>query len=125
MGQDSSDPVWVVEQWQARAWGEGDVSAVDEFAADPLVRHGPAGTASRTHAELKDDLRRYQRTICKPDITVHDRVVDGDRVWSRVTMHGRNLETGEPRTLEWLQIHRVEAGRIVELWGLYAGDVKW
>ena len=63
--------------------------------------------------------------MCKPDIVVHDRVADGDRVWSRVTMRGRNIDTGQLRTVEWLQIHRVVDGRIVELWGLYAGDVTW
>lgn len=115
----------VVEQWQERAWSNFDLTAVDDLAGDPLLRHGPSGTASRTHAQLKDDLRQYQRTLCKPEITVHDRVVSGDCVWSRVTMRGHSIETGEPRTVQWLQIHRVVGGRIVELWALYATDVTW
>ena len=125
MTTESPDPVEVVEQWQARAWAEFDLTAVDDLVADPLLRHGPSGTATRTHDELKQDLRQYQRTLCKPEITVHDRHVSGDRVWSRITMRGHNLDTGEPRTVQWLQIHRVVDGRIVELWSLYATDVKW
>lgn len=120
-----ADPLYVVEQWQRRAWGEFDLTAVDDLAADPITRHGPSGTTTRSHDELKHDLKQYQRTLCKPEITVHDRAVDGERVWSRVTMRGHNMETGEPRTVQWLQIHRVVDGRIVELWALYTSDVKW
>jgi hypothetical protein len=122
---DPLDPISVVEQWQMRAWGNCDLGAVDELAADPLLRHGPTGTQSRTHDELKSDLRNYQRALGRPEITVHERVLDGDLVWSRVTMRGASIDTGEPRTLQWLQIHRVVGGRIVELWALYATDVTW
>lgn len=121
----ASDPIHVVEQWQARAWGECDLSAVDELAADPLLRHGPTGTQRRSHDDLKDDLRSYQRALGKPDITVHERVADGEHVWSRITMSGASMDTGEARTLQWLQIHRVVDGRIAELWALYATDVNW
>lgn len=118
-------PVEVVEEWQRRAWGDCDLAAVDELIADPFVRHGMTGSAKRTHDELKHDLCQYQKALGKPIITVHDRVVDGDKVWSRVTMRGANLQTGERRTIDWLQIHRVVGGRIVEVWGLHATDVDW
>lgn len=122
---DEIDPLGVVEHWQARAWGACDLTAVDDLVADPVLRHGPSGTQRRSHEELKKDLLSYQRALGKPEIVVHDRVVDGDRVWSRVTMRGANMDTGEPRTVQWLQIHRVADGRIVEYWVLYATDVKW
>lgn len=125
MSAEVSGPIAVVEQWQARAWCEYDLSAIDDLASDPMVRHGPSGTVERSHSELKQDLRQYQRTLCKPMITVHDRVVQGDKVWSRVTMRGHNMETGEPRAVQWLQIHRVAEGRIAELWALYTTDVTW
>lgn len=118
-------PLDVVEEWQRRAWGDGDLSAVDELITDPFIRHGISGTASRSHDDLKDDLRQYQRALGKADITVRDRVVSGDRVWSRVTMRGANLHTGEPRTLDWLQIHRIANGRIAEVWTLHAADAHW
>lgn len=118
-------PADVVEQWQQRAWGDCDLTAVDELIAEPFVRHGVTGSAKRTHAELKHDLCQYQKVLGKPIITVHDRVVDGDKVWSRVTMRGANLQTGESRTIDWLQIHRVVDGKIVEVWTLHATDVHW
>ena len=119
------DPVAVVERWQERAFGECDLAAVDELVAEPFVRHGPGGTATRTHAELKNDLRQYQRALGKPTITVHGRVGDGDRVWSHVTLRGVSIDTGDLRTVERLQIHRVIDGKIVEVWSLYATDVDW
>lgn len=123
-GADRS-PADVVDEWQRRAWGECDLSAVDDLIADPFVRHGVAGSSTRTHAELKQDLRQYQKALGTPVIIVHDRVVDGDKVWSRTHMRGANLQTGEPRTIDWLQIHRVVDGRIVEVWTLHATDVDW
>ena len=122
---DGPDPISVVERWQARAWGDSDLSAVDDLMTDPVQRHGPSGTQLRSHDEMKSDLRRYHRALGKPQIEVHDRVVDGDRVWSRVTMHGANMDSGELRTVQWLQIHRIVEGRIAEYWVLYATDVKW
>lgn len=118
-------PAEVVELWQQRAWGDGDLSVVAELIAEPFIRHGMTGSATRTHAELQHDLRQYQKALGKPVITVHDRVVDGDKVWSRTTMRGANLQTGEPRTIDFLQIHRVVGGRIVEVWIMHATDVHW
>lgn len=119
------DPVAVVERWQERAFGECDLAVVDELVAEPFVRHGPGGTATRTHAELKQDLRQYQRALGKPTITLHGRVRDGDRVWSHVTLRGVSIDTGNLRVVERLQIHRVVDGKIVEVWSLYATDVDW
>ena len=118
-------PADVVDEWQRRAWGDGDLSAVEELIAEPFVRHGVAGSAKRTHAELQHDLRQYQKALGTPVITLHDRVVDGDKVWSRTTMRGANLQSGEPRTIDFLQIHRVVDGKIVEVWTLHATDVHW
>jgi mannose-6-phosphate isomerase class I len=124
-GGHEPSPREVVEEWQRRAWGECDLTAVDDLVAEPFVRHGITGSAARTHDELKSDLRQYQKALGKPVIVVHDRVVDDDKVWSRITMRGANLQSGEPHTIDWLQIHRVAAGKIVEVWTLHATDVDW
>lgn len=119
------DPLEVVTAWQERAWGEGDLSAVDDFIADEYTRHGPTGTAVRTPRQVKEDLRQYQRVLHKPKITIHDRTVDGDKVWSRVEMDGANLDTGERQRVHWMQLHRVTDGRIAEVWSLYTNEADW
>jgi ketosteroid isomerase-like protein len=118
-------PADIVDEWQRRAYGDCDLSVIGELIAEPFVRHGITGSAARTHAELEQDVRQYQKALGKPTIVVHDRVVDGDKVWSRTTMRGANLQTGEPRTIDWLQIHRIAEGKIVEVWTLHAADVEW
>lgn len=118
-------PLEVVQQWETRAWTNADLTAVDDLIAEEIIRHGPSGTVVRSRAQIKDDLRQYQRALHKPTIIVNDRVVDGDKVWSRLTMRGVNLETGDKRTVGWLQIQRVVDGLIVESWTLYASDIDW
>jgi len=115
----------IVEQWQERAWGRCDLTAVDDLIAEPFVRHNRDGTTKRTHAELKADLREYQKVLGHPVIEVRDRVVDGNNVWSRTTMRGANLHTGETRVVDWIQVHRIENGRIAEVWTLHAVDADW
>ena len=118
-------PDEVVAEWQQRAWGDGDLNAADELVAEPFVRHGVGGTVTRTRKELKHDLREYRKALGTPVIRVHERTVDGDKVWSRTSMRGQHSITGEPRRIDFIQIHRVEDGRIVEVWTLHATDVDW
>ena len=121
----SRPPDEVVAEWQRRAWGDGDLNAADDLVAEPFIRHGISGTVSRTRKELKHDLGEYRKALGKPVIRVHERTVDGDKVWSRTSMRGHHSITGEPRHIDFLQIHRVADGRIVEVWSLHATDVDW
>lgn len=119
------DPIDVVARWHERAWGDCDLSVVDELVTEPFVRHGVGGTTKRTRADLKADLCEYRKALGKPVVEVHDRVADGDRVWSRTSMRGAHFRTGEPRVIHLLQIHRVRDGQISEVWTLHATDVDW
>lgn len=125
MAQGDLDPVAIIEQWDERGWANCDTSAVDDLIGEKLIRHNRSGTVVRSRDELKDDLHQYKKALGKPVIEVLDRVVDGDKVWSRTRLRGAHLETGELRTVERLQIHRIDGGRIVEVWTLAATDVIW
>jgi hypothetical protein len=116
----------VVQRWWDEVWGAGDLDVVDEIIAPTYVRHGPTGTVTRDHAGLKDDLAQYFRVLHRPTVTLHDQAEAGDRVWTRLTVEGLNLETGEPRRMSWLQVHRLDhTDRIAETWFLYADGVVW
>lgn len=125
MPDEALSPIEVVEQWHDRAWGDCDLDVVDQLVDEQLVRHGLNGTAVRTRAELKRDLRQYQRALGRPTITIHARAVEGDLVWTRMTMTGVSMETGDQRVVQRLSIHRVVDGRITEVWTLVANDVEW
>ncbi len=120
------DPTAVVQQWWDEAWGENSADAIERLVADRYTRHGATGTVHRTRAEFADDMCRYQRVLHRPVVRIDDQAVNGQKVWSRVTMRGINLETGEPRSVSWLQVHRIDdAGKIAESWVLYTADVAW
>ncbi len=57
-------------------------------------------------------------------MTIEDILVDGDRVWARCTATGTNLgpfmgpPTGNTIEVTVFDICRVQAGRIVEHWGV-------
>ena len=56
---------------------------------------------------------------------VESQSVSGNEVWSRVTTTGVNRKTEEPTTISWLQVCRIEHGRIAEMWMLYALGSDW
>ena len=120
------EPSEVVRRWWDEVWSEGNLDAVDELITEPYVRHGRTGTIERTRAEVKADLQQYFRVMHRPVVTIRDQVVDGDTVWTRLTMEGVNLETAERRVLSWLHVQRLDAsGRIAESWQLATDGVDW
>ena len=105
----SGDPAAVVRRWLDEVWMAGDLDAVDELVAERYVRHGPSGTVVRDRDALRDDMRQYFRVLHKPVITVDDQAVAGDRVWTRMTIEGVDLEAGTTRLMTWLQVFRIDA----------------
>ena len=63
--------------------------------------------------------------LSRVETTIDDRVVDGDRVWTRATSKGINRETGERSIVTWLLVQRIEGGRIAEHWVATFTGVDW
>ncbi len=115
----------LLRSWWDRVWGEGDLDALDEILTDPYTRHTSAGSETITRAAYKAKLANSQRLLYRPDTTVEDEVVVGDKIWTRATSTGLNLDTGEVATITWMTIHRVEDGRLAEAWIAALVGVKW
>lgn len=115
----------LVRRFWNEVWCDGDLDVIDEIYADPFVRHAAKGTHKRSPAQLKDDLVQYRRAMRASWVRFHDQSVDGDRVWTRLTTGGVSLHTQEPLTMAWLELHRIEDGRIAEAWVLNAPGVDW
>jgi hypothetical protein len=125
-GSAAPDPAGVVQRWLDEVWMGGDLDLVDELVAPRYVRHGPSGTVVRDRAGLREDLLQYSRVLHKPVITVDDQAVAGDRVWTRMTIEGVDLEAGTTRVMSWLQVFRIdEEGLLAESWLLHAVGVDW
>ncbi len=125
MEQAAADPLAVSQRWWDEIWRDGDLSVIDELFTEPFVRHTGSGTEQVSRAAYRGRLRELQRVLSRVETSVDDRVVDGDKVWTRATSRGINKETGERSILSWLIIQRIDAGRIAEHWVATFPGVVW
>ena len=115
----------ISDRWWQEIWRDGNLDVVDELFTDPFVRHAGVGSLVTPRHEYKKILAEFQRTLCRPETTIDDRVVDADRVWTRATSRGLNRETGENTVVTWLLVQRVAGDRIAEHWALTVRGVDW
>ena len=123
MGDDEARAL--VRRWWDGIWREGDLSIVDELCTEPYIRHTGMGTERLTHAEYKKKLTQSQRVLRGAKTTIDDEVVDGDKVWSRATSRGVNLEGDGKSVMTWMVIHRIADGKLAEVWAATLPGVEW
>lgn len=124
-GVDDTRVLELSRRWWDELWRDGRTAVADEIFADPIVRHTAAGTQIVARSEYKKMLVEFQRTLCRPETTIDDQVVAGDRVWTRATSRGINRETGEPAVVSWMLIQRIVDDRIAEQWALTSWGTDW
>lgn len=115
----------ISDRWWNDIWRDGNLDAVDDLLTDPFQRHSSLGSSISSRHEYKLMLSEFQRTLCRPETTIDDRVVTGDRVWTRATSRGLNRETGETAVVTWMLVQRIAEGRIAEHWALTVRGVDW
>jgi hypothetical protein len=115
----------LLKSWWDRVWGEGDLTALDDLLTNPYIRHTQAGTEVITPAAYKQKLVQYQRILHKAVTTIDDEVVVDDKIWTRATSRGLNMETGELSVFTWMTIHRIEGNRLAEAWVSAMVGVDW
>jgi ketosteroid isomerase-like protein len=106
-------------------WGDGNLDLVDEVCADPYIRHTGMGSERLSHEEYKKKLVQTLRVLRGAVTTIDDEVVVGDKVWSRATSRGVNLDAEHGQVMTWMVIHRVEDGRLAEVWAATLAGVEW
>jgi hypothetical protein len=121
----TADPAAIVGRYWNGLWARRDLGVIDELIAEPYVRHSSAGTRSLTRAELAREVTEAWRLLHDPVTTIDDQVVSGDRVWTRATTQGVNLDTGATSVLTWLVVHRLADGRLTESWSATLPGVDW
>jgi hypothetical protein len=115
----------LMRTWWDRVWGEGDLDALDDLLTDPYRRHTSAGSETVGRNEYKAKLAHTQRLLYRPETTIEDEVVVDDKIWSRATSKGLNLDTGDMVTITWLTVHRIEGDRLAEAWIAAIVGVEW
>jgi SnoaL-like polyketide cyclase len=119
------DAAAIVGRYWDGLWTRRDLSVIDELIADPYIRHSSTGTRSMTRAEFKREIKQAWQLLHDPATTIDDQVAAGDRVWTRATTQGVNLDTGEKSVLTWLVVHRLVDGRLAESWSATLPGVDW
>ena len=122
---DAAKMVELSTRWWQEVWREGEVDVVDEILTDPFVRHSATGTSVSPRADYKRMLSEFQRTLHRPETSIDARDIVDDRIWTRATSRGVNLQTGERSVVSWLLLQRVDHDRIAEHWAVTVAGVDW
>jgi hypothetical protein len=124
-GTDDDAVLAVSQRWWDEIWRDGRLDAIDELLTEPFIRHTGTGTDHDSRAAYKGRLAEFQRVLSSVETTIDDRVVAGDRVWTRATSRGINRETGERSLVTWLLVQRISGGQIAEHWVATFTGVDW
>jgi hypothetical protein len=119
------DAVPIVRRYWDGLWVRRDLGVIDELIGEPYVRHSSTGTRTLTRAEFKREIKQAWHLLHDPSTSIDDQVAAGDRVWTRATTVGVNLDTGEQSVLTWLVVHRLAGGKLVESWSATLPGVDW
>jgi len=104
----------------------GDLGVADEVISPDQIEHQYYGPGHAPGAEgVKAVIGSLKRAFSDFHLAIEDLVVDGDRVWLRMTATGTNdgsfmghPPTGRPIRSDVFDVVRVRDGRIVEHWGV-------
>jgi predicted SnoaL-like aldol condensation-catalyzing enzyme len=124
-GADDAAMLAVSQRWWDDIWRDGRLDAVDELFTEPFIRHTGTGTDQEGRVAYKGRLAEFQRVLSRVETTIDDRVVAGDRVWTRATSRGINRETGDRSVVTWLLVQRISGGQIAEHWVATFTGVDW
>ena len=105
---------------------KGDLSVADDVISPDQVEHQYYGPDHAPGAEgVKAVISSLRRAFSDFHLSIDDLVVDGDKVWLRMTGTGTNdgsfmghPPTGRRMHIDVFDVVRVEGGRIVEHWGV-------
>jgi steroid delta-isomerase-like uncharacterized protein len=113
-----------------RLFGEvfnrGDLNALNEFVAENLIEHEPTPPGT---PQGREGLRQWVMMMRKgiPDFTfdIQEMVVNGDKVWIRSIVHGKNSgelmgmpASGKTIQADVIDIVRYDHDQVVEHWGV-------
>jgi len=118
----------LVQQFYARIWNAGDLSAASDLLAADFEFRGSLGTEVGGHNAFKDYVRSVRDSLSDYRCEILACVAEGERAFAKMRFSGRHAAsfrgyapTG--RRVQWLgaALFRFEGDRIAEVWVL--GDL--
>lgn len=112
----------IVDRLHREVFQQGGMDLLPEIVADHLVVHHPEGDLTRDQL-FGEELPRFLRAF--PDLALHllDSIAEGDKVVTRYVFTGTHQgelqgvpATGKKIEFPGITIHRVEAGKVAEVW---------
>lgn len=105
-------------------FSKGNVTVFDEHTSPDFVEHQhgffPAGAEG-----VKNAIKNLHNGFSDFSLTVEDMVVDGDKVWGRMTGRGTHKKqfgpmppTGRSFEITVIDVMRFAKGKLVEHWGV-------
>lgn len=104
-------------------FSKGNLEALDECFPPSFTEH--QFDMSPTLDGLKGSIRYLRDSFAPFSLTIEDMVVDGDKLWARMTGRGTDSKgimgrppTGKSFAITVIDVCRFENGKIVEHWGV-------
>ncbi len=123
MSLDQSKAVY--RSWIEEVWNRGNLAAADDLVATDCLDHNPLPGFPPGRAGLNQLATMVRTGHSDVHFTLEDLIAEGDKVVGRWTMQGTHdgpflgvPPSGRPVTLSGIDIVRVAAGKIVEIWHL-------
>ncbi len=103
-------------------FSKGDLDALDQCFPPTFEEHQFG--LPPTLEGLKRSIRELRAAFPDLNLTIEDVVMDGDKLWARMTARGTHQgplmgrpPTGKSFTITVIDVCRFEEGKIVEHWG--------
>jgi predicted ester cyclase len=100
-----------------------DLAVFDELYSPDFVDHVPDEPGAADLAATKAFVAGLRAAYAEMAVTIDDQIAEGDRVATRWTFRGTNVESrfareaaGTPVTVTGITVSRLHGGRIVEEW---------
>ena len=118
----------LVEEFYARIWNTGDLSAASDLLSEDFRFRGSLGNETRGPEAFKDYVRSVHTALGSFRCEILECVAEGNQAFAKMRFSGVHvgrfrgyLPTGKPVTWLGAALFRFERETIVELWVL--GDV--
>ena len=105
-------------------FSKGDVSVFDKYSSPEFIEH-QHGFSSAGIEGVKNGIHELHYSFPDFSLTIEDLVVDGDKIWGRMTGRGTHEKqfgplpkTGKKFEITVFDVARFSNGKLIEHWGV-------